>query len=66
MMAADSGSQGVYRLLLSRLHPICPVVIMERVGAIGGELMIESVQGSGARLEILVPLTTNDRVPSDD
>ena len=46
--------------------PNCPLVIMERVGAIGGELMIESVQGSGARLEILVPLTTNDRVPSDD
>ena len=44
----------------------CPLVIMERVGAIGGELMIESVQGSGARLEILVPLTTNERVPSDD
>ena len=44
----------------------CPLVIMERVGAIGGELMIESVQGSGARLEILLPLTTNDRVSSDD
>jgi two-component system, NarL family, nitrate/nitrite sensor histidine kinase NarX len=44
----------------------CPVVIKERVDAIGGELMIESVPGSGARLEILVPLTHNDRVSSDD
>jgi signal transduction histidine kinase len=37
----------------------CPLVIKERVRSIGGELMIESVQGSGARLEILVPLTAN-------
>lgn len=43
----------------------CPVVIMERVGAIGGELMVESTQGSGARLEILLPLTAHDRVPSN-
>ena len=33
----------------------CPLVIKEIVRAIGGEFMIESSQGSGARLEILVP-----------
>jgi signal transduction histidine kinase len=44
----------------------CPLIIKERVGAIGGELMIESVQGSSAKLEIIVPLTTNGRVSSDD
>ena len=44
----------------------CPAVIKERVDAIGGELMIESLPGSGARLEILVPLTHNDRASSDD
>ncbi|MGD1154686.1 MAG: sensor histidine kinase [Terriglobia bacterium] len=37
----------------------CPLVIKERVRAIGGELMVESVQGSGTRLEILVPLSAN-------
>ena len=41
--------------------PECPLVIKERVRAIGGTLMIESVPGSGAKLEILVPLTTNGR-----
>jgi signal transduction histidine kinase len=33
----------------------CPLVIKDIVRAIGGELMIESTKGSGARLEILVP-----------
>jgi len=37
----------------------CPVVIKERVRSIGGELMIESVQGSGTRLEVLVPSNAN-------
>lgn len=37
----------------------CPLVIKERVRSIGGELMIESVPGSGTRLEILVPLSAN-------
>jgi signal transduction histidine kinase len=37
----------------------CPLVIKERVRSIGGELMIESVQGSGTRLEISVPLSAN-------
>jgi signal transduction histidine kinase len=37
----------------------CPVAIHGRLGAIGGELMVESVPGSGARLEILVPLSAN-------
>jgi signal transduction histidine kinase len=37
----------------------CPMVIKERVRSIGGELMIESVQGSGTRLEILIPLSAN-------
>jgi signal transduction histidine kinase len=41
--------------------PECPLVIKERVRSIGGELMIESVPGSGAKLEILVPLATNGR-----
>ena len=41
----------------------CPLVIQERVRSIGGELMIESVPGSGAKLEILVPLTHNGRAP---
>jgi signal transduction histidine kinase len=45
--------------------PNCPLVVTERVRAIGGELMIESRRGSGARLEILVPLTTNGRLSSD-
>jgi signal transduction histidine kinase len=39
----------------------CPSVIRERVRSIGGELMIESVPGSGAKLEILVPLSANGR-----
>lgn len=43
-----------------------PEIIMERVDAIGGELTIESVQGSSARLEIRIPLATHDRVPSDN
>jgi two-component system nitrate/nitrite sensor histidine kinase NarX len=34
---------------------ICPLVIKEQVRTIGGELMIKSVKGSGARLEILIP-----------
>jgi signal transduction histidine kinase len=37
----------------------CPLVIKERARSIGGELMIESVQGSGTRLEILVPLSAH-------
>jgi len=37
----------------------CPLIIKERVHAIGGELVIQSSAGSGARLEILVPLTHN-------
>jgi signal transduction histidine kinase len=41
--------------------PDCPLIIKERVRSIGGELMIESVPGSGAKLEILIPLTTNGR-----
>jgi signal transduction histidine kinase len=41
--------------------PECPLVIRERVRSIGGELMIESVPGSGAKLEILVPLSANGR-----
>jgi len=43
-----------------------PLVVTERVRAIGGELVIESSRGSGAKLEILVPLTANGRVPSDN
>jgi signal transduction histidine kinase len=43
----------------------CPAIVRERVRAIGGELMIESNQSSGARLEILVPLTPNGRIASD-
>jgi signal transduction histidine kinase len=39
--------------------PRCPLVIKERARSIGGELMIESVQGSGTRLEILVPLSAH-------
>jgi len=34
----------------------CPLVIKEIVRAIGGELMIDSVRGSSARLEVLVPV----------
>ena len=45
--------------------PKCPLVVTERVRAIGGELMIESSRGSGARLEILVPLTAHGRVSGD-
>ncbi len=44
----------------------CPLIIKERVDAIGGELMIESLEGSGAKLEVSVPLTANGRVFSDD
>jgi len=43
----------------------CPLVVTERVRAIGGELMIESSRGSGARIEISVPMTANGRVFSD-
>jgi signal transduction histidine kinase len=41
--------------------PECPAIIRERVRSIGGELMIESVPGSGAKLEILVPMSANGR-----
>jgi two-component system nitrate/nitrite sensor histidine kinase NarX len=44
----------------------CPLVIKERVRAIGGEFMIESSKGLGARLGVLVPLAANGRVSSDD
>ena len=43
----------------------CPAIVRERVRAIGGELMIKSNQASGARLEILVPVTPNGRIASD-
>ena len=33
----------------------CPAVIEERVRSIGGELVIQSVEGSGAVVEIMVP-----------
>jgi len=41
-----------------------PLVVTERVRAIGGELMIESTRGLGVRLEISVPVTPNGTVPS--
>jgi signal transduction histidine kinase len=44
----------------------CPLIIKERVSAIGGELVVESIQGSGARLEVSIPLTPDERVSSDD
>lgn len=44
----------------------CPLMVRERVRAIGGELMIKSNEVSGARLEILVPATANGRVFSDN
>jgi signal transduction histidine kinase len=44
----------------------CPLVIEERVRAIGGELVIESAEGWGSRLQILVPLAAHGRVSSDD
>jgi len=43
----------------------CPSIVRERVRAIGGQLMIESSQASGARLQILVPVTPNGRIASD-
>jgi signal transduction histidine kinase len=46
--------------------PECPLVIKERVRSIGGELMIESVPGSGAKLEIFVPLSTNGRTTNSN
>lgn len=39
---------------------VCPVVIKERVDAIGGELMIESAQGSGARIQVTIPAQAHD------
>jgi signal transduction histidine kinase len=41
--------------------PECPAIIRERVRSIGGELMIESAPGSGAKLQILVPTSANGR-----
>jgi two-component system, NarL family, nitrate/nitrite sensor histidine kinase NarX len=41
--------------------PQCPAMIKERVRSIGGELMIESAPGAGAKLEVLLPLTSNGR-----
>jgi signal transduction histidine kinase len=32
-----------------------PMIILERVGLIGGELTVESNPGQGTRLEIIVP-----------
>ncbi|MFZ0963050.1 MAG: histidine kinase [Terriglobia bacterium] len=46
--------------------PNCPLLVMERVRAIGGQLMIESGEGLGARLGILVPLNANGKVSRDD
>jgi signal transduction histidine kinase len=44
----------------------CPLVVKERVRAIGGELMIESSEGLGARIGISIPLTANGRISSDN
>jgi signal transduction histidine kinase len=41
---------------------VCPLMIKERVRSIGGELSIESVQGSGASMQILIPLRGYERV----
>ncbi len=51
------------RLSLEELErvPECPEIIKERVRSIGGDLMIESAPGSGAKLEVLLPLTSNGR-----
>ena len=38
-----------------------PLVIKERVRSIGGDLVIESIAGAGARLEILLPRITDGR-----
>jgi len=42
---------------------IYPLVVTERVRAIGGELVVESTRGSGVRLEILLPVTANGTDP---
>jgi signal transduction histidine kinase len=42
----------------------CPLVIKEIVRAIGGELVIESIEGSGATLEVLVPASVLGREES--
>jgi len=36
-----------------------PIIIKERVRAIGGQLAIDSAPGRGARLEVLVPQEVN-------
>lgn len=46
--------------------PHCPLVVKERVRAIGGELVVESSKGSGSRLEILVPLNAHGRISRND
>jgi signal transduction histidine kinase len=38
-----------------------PLVIKERVRSIGGDLVIESIAGAGARLEILLPRIADAR-----
>jgi two-component system nitrate/nitrite sensor histidine kinase NarX len=42
--------------------PKCPFIIKERVRSIGGELMIESVEGSGAVIEVAVPAQSDARI----
>jgi len=48
------------RLSYSELEasPYCPLVIKERVRAIGGNLVVETAPGAGARVEICVPSAT--------
>jgi signal transduction histidine kinase len=46
--------------------PRCPLVIKERVRAIGGELVIESSEGWGSRLGISVPLTAHGSTGTND
>jgi signal transduction histidine kinase len=54
---------GRYNMEQMRENRTGPVVIMERVGLIAGELTVESTPGQGTRLEITVP--RNGDVPHE-
>jgi signal transduction histidine kinase len=62
-LAIDDDGRGfdfTGRLALAELDAIRkgPLVIKERVRAIGGELVVESVPGKGSRVEVSVPKNT--------
>ena len=55
LFRAPNALAGVATALIIVLSAVLIVIILERVGLIGGELTVESNPGQGTRLEIIVP-----------